>query len=124
MARSTGDRFEQLAADYLADHGYLIIERNWHAGRYGELDIVCLSADQQTLVFVEVKGRNRAHHYQDSHDQALSALTPVKCQRLCLAIEHYLATHPECSAQLVRFDLLTLNEQKQIRHYENIDLSH
>lgn len=50
--KETGYRGEQLAAGYLQDKGYTIIETNW-GDKWGELDIV--AKDGETLVFVEVK---------------------------------------------------------------------
>ena len=49
---------EELAAEYLREQGYVIVERNWTCGR-SDLDIVAV--DDTTLVVVEVKTRrNRA----------------------------------------------------------------
>lgn len=49
-----GDRGENLAARFLRDLGYKILERNFRT-TVGEIDIV--ARDGQTLVFVEVKSR-------------------------------------------------------------------
>ncbi len=46
---------EELAAEYLEDHGYLVIERNVRR-REGEIDLV--ATRKRTLIFVEVKLRN------------------------------------------------------------------
>ena len=51
-----GKRGEELAAEYLAEKGYEILERNWRAGR-GELDIIA-KAKNGILIFVEVKTRS------------------------------------------------------------------
>ena len=37
--RRTGIRYEDIAADYLTKHGFLILDRNFQR-RIGELDIV------------------------------------------------------------------------------------
>lgn len=50
--KKTGNRGEDLAAGFLENKGYLIVERNFRT-RFGEIDIVCL--DGKKLVFVEVK---------------------------------------------------------------------
>src|SRR5687767_219854 len=49
-----GDRGENVAARYLRNRGYKILERNFRCG-LGEIDIV--ARDGRTLVFVEVKTR-------------------------------------------------------------------
>ena len=50
--KNLGNFGENLAAQYLQNHGYRIIERNFKA-RYGEIDII--ASIHNILVFVEVK---------------------------------------------------------------------
>jgi putative endonuclease len=52
--REAGARFEDKAAEYLREHNYVILERNFRA-KVGELDIVARDGD--TVVFVEVRAR-------------------------------------------------------------------
>ena len=47
---------EGAAAGYLSDQGYSIIEKNWRAGRWGEIDLITCDPSG-ILVFVEVKTR-------------------------------------------------------------------
>ena len=49
-----GQRGEQLAVDYLRKNGFMIVARNWRAGRY-EIDIV--ASKMGMIRFVEVKTR-------------------------------------------------------------------
>lgn len=52
-----GDRGEELAAGYLEEAGYRVLERNYHFQR-NEVDLVCLDPKQGgEIVFVEVKTR-------------------------------------------------------------------
>ena len=53
---NTGKWGEDLAADYLRDKGYEIIERDWRDG-HRDIDIIARSPDLRTIVFVEVKTR-------------------------------------------------------------------
>lgn len=61
--RRTGSLGEQIAAHYLVDCGWRVLERNWRpgAGLRGELDLVALDpttgAPAPALVCVEVKTR-------------------------------------------------------------------
>ena len=50
--RSTGTQYEEVAAAYLRDKGYTILDRNFR-DRSGEIDIIALC--REALVFVEVK---------------------------------------------------------------------
>ncbi len=60
--KDLGDFGESIAADYLQKNGYKILTRNY-AVSIGEIDII--AADQETLVFVEVRTRSGrlAHEY-------------------------------------------------------------
>lgn len=52
----TGKWGEEMAADYLRNSGYEIIERDWRDG-HRDIDIIARSPDLRTIVFVEVKTR-------------------------------------------------------------------
>ncbi|MEO6038420.1 MAG: YraN family protein [Saprospiraceae bacterium] len=52
----TGKRGEALAAEYLAQKGWRLVEYNYRSGR-GEIDIIAWAHDK-LLVFVEVKTRS------------------------------------------------------------------
>ena len=59
-----GNRGEELAAEWLRNRGFYIVERNWRAGRY-EIDIIAQHFD--TLHFVEVKTRKEGG-WQSAYD--------------------------------------------------------
>ena len=50
--RETGNQGEALAAEYLLQHGFSVLQRNFRT-REGEIDIIAQKGD--VLVFVEVK---------------------------------------------------------------------
>lgn len=52
--RETGSCYENIAAAFLEDQGYVILERNYR-DRIGEIDLI--AKDGEDLVFVEVKYR-------------------------------------------------------------------
>ena len=52
--RRTGQKYEEMAVDYLQDRGYRILERNYFCP-YGEIDVIARYGEY--LVFVEVKYR-------------------------------------------------------------------
>ncbi len=54
--KKTGDFGEKKATVYLKHRGYRILERNYRAGRSGEIDIIARAPDG-VITFVEVKTR-------------------------------------------------------------------
>ncbi|MBK7587634.1 MAG: YraN family protein [Bacteroidetes bacterium] len=52
--RIIGEKGESIAAQFLLDKGFVIVERNWRTG-HKEIDLICKQAD--IYIFVEVKTR-------------------------------------------------------------------
>lgn len=107
---------EGLAAAYLQEKGYEILERDWKSGHH-DLDII--AKDDSTLVFVEVKTR-RSRLFGDPEE----AVDYKKRQSLQLAINHYVKSH-RCSRQ-VRFDIIsivgTIGSKPEIDHIIDVAL--
>ena len=53
--RGFGSLGEKLAEDYLVRNGFSILEKNFRAGRFGEIDII--AAENEYICFIEVKTR-------------------------------------------------------------------
>jgi len=83
--RGIGQGYEAMAAGYLEERGYRIVERNFHARR-GEVDLVAL--DGETLVFVEVRMRRKRDMVSP-----LESVTGEKQRRIVAAARTYLARH-------------------------------
>jgi putative endonuclease len=107
----TGARGEELAAHHLLDSGFEILERNWRAGRTGELDIIAL--DGQTLVVVEVKtATSRAF------GDPVTWVSRAKQRQLASLANAYLATY-EGTCENVRFDVVAIRltqQEPEIQH--------
>ena len=108
-----GHRGEQLAAEYLKQNGYCILERNWTNNGRKELDIVATKDD--VCVFVEVKTRRVG-----SATEPIEAVNTRKQHRICLAADSYLKEHhiDFCS----RFDIVCIvydGEFSKIEHIED-----
>ena len=80
-SRETGRLGERLAADYLKQCGYQIIDTNYHC-RGGEIDIV--ASRDGSLVFVEVKARRTS-----SFGTPEESVTDAKKKRLIEAALSY-----------------------------------
>jgi putative endonuclease len=106
-----GAKGETIAVEYLQGKDYKIIKRNFHFGRYGELDIV--AQDGKTLVFVEVKTRT-----SDTYGDPLDSITPKKQKSWRRAAEGYLYVN-KIYDQECRFDVITIDlrgSQPKINH--------
>ena len=80
--KATGAHGENLAARYLSERGYTIVEANWRCRR-GEIDLV--AQDHETLVFVEVRTRSSARLGGPEE-----SVTRAKQRRLAELAETYL----------------------------------
>jgi putative endonuclease len=112
-----GEKGEKLAVKFLKKKKYKIMDRNFHAGRYGELDIV--AKDKDELVFVEVKTKT-----DEQFGSPEEEFTYQKKRKMYRAIQNYLfkkyLTDKEWRADLIAIEIT--NNKPEIRHYENVGL--
>lgn len=104
---------EDVAAEYLRQKGYVIVERDWKSG-HRDLDIIALDGD--TVVFVEVKTRrNRLF------TEPVEAVNYQKIRNLQQAANHYI--HYRRIDREIRFDIIsvvgTIGSQPDIEHIED-----
>jgi putative endonuclease len=95
----TGKLGEQMAAAYLQEAGYQILERNYRCP-FGEIDIIAREDD--TLVFVEVKSRR-----SENFGLPQLAVGPEKQRRISRISLYYLQNHRLDEAN-VRFDVVAI----------------
>ena len=91
---------EDFAADYLRTKGYEIRERDWHSGRR-DLDIIALTPDKATLVFVGVKTRMPGEPTAPE-----DAINRSKVRNLGLAANAYVKSYGV--TEELRFDIITV----------------
>jgi putative endonuclease len=110
MRVSTGKRGEELAAAYLAEAGYRIVERNYRC-IFGEIDIV--AEERETLVFIEVKSRR-----SDTYGDPQLAVGHQKQKKISRIAMHYLEEkrlrHRPARFDVVAVKLLTAGHQIEI----------
>jgi len=80
-----GRRGEELAAEYLQQVGFRVLDRNYRCAG-GEIDIV--AADHRTLVACEVKTRSSVRY-----GTPIEAVDAAKVRRLRRLAVHWVATH-------------------------------
>ena len=105
---------ETLAAVYLEDKGYLIIERNYRTP-YGEIDLV--AQHKNDLVFVEVKTRTT-----DIYGLPEESITKQKREHLIAAAQAYLQNSANPDRNW-RIDVIAIRKLKsktnpEIIHFE------
>jgi putative endonuclease len=106
-----GRKGESLAASYLRDLGWEVLERNYRT-RLGEIDLVCRNHD--TIVFVEVKTRTSSEVARP--DQSVTQRKQAKLRRL---VEEYLVKH-NLEYSDVRFDVLGVTLSHNRPEFEHI----
>jgi len=97
MSRQKGDAAEQMAAEYLASHGFSILARNY-AIRGGEVDIIAQEGD--FIVFVEVKQRESARYALPRE-----SVTRAKQRRIAQTAMEWLQKNG-FSERNIRFDII------------------
>ena len=97
--QSKGSAGENLAAQFLQERGYEIVERNYRFGR-GEMDII--AKEGQDLVFIEVKAR-----HSGMYGDPVESITQAKEAQLRRVAEGYLFDH-QIEEQSCRFDVVTI----------------
>jgi putative endonuclease len=119
VSASKGKLYEDIAAAHMRGLGYEILARNWHAGRYGELDLVC--RDGEVLVLIEVKGRSSGRHWRQD---ALSSVNPTKARRLWHAAELYMQLLEQEGNSLpgARFDVVLVADNGRVEHITDVSL--
>jgi putative endonuclease len=100
---------ESRAAALLLAKGYRIAARRWRTS-LGEVDVI--ARRRRTLVFVEVKARERL-------DDAAEAVTPRQRRRIIAAAEAWLAAHPDDASCNIRFDVMLVAPRTIPQHIVN-----
>ena len=102
---------EEVAAEFLVEQGYTILERNWKDG-HRDIDIIARTADE-TIVFVEVKTR-----VTDTIAKPEDAITNNKIKSIGKAANTYVKAYQLWNE--LRFDVITIIGDRK----ENAQISH
>lgn len=111
--QNTGKDGEDMAAEFLEDKGYVILDRNYNFLR-GEVDIIAYIGRE--IVFVEVKTRSSDHF--GAPEEAVDEGKKKQIKKVAEAWLH----ERKMDGAPVRFDVIAIvgpqDEQKRIKHYE------
>jgi putative endonuclease len=109
-SRFVGKKNEDLVISYLQENGFVIVDRNFYAKKFGEIDIIALK--DEVLHFIEVKSS------KGSFD-AVYNVTPTKLKRVINSVQYYLQQKKLNFAWMI--DVIVVNNGN-IRHIENVTL--
>ena len=98
MSKQIGQQQELQACNYLIAQGLQLLEQNYRC-KSGEIDLVM--ADQDTLVFVEVR-----HRKQNDYGNGLESITRSKQRKIISAAQHYLQAYNLTNKFACRFDIV------------------
>lgn len=101
--KELGSYGEDLAADFLVEGGYQILERGYRCDA-GEADIVAYDPIDEQVVLVEVKSRRGARRYRDGYpEEAVTAKKQRRYHRIaaCYVMENF-------PVPSVRFDVVSV----------------
>jgi putative endonuclease len=112
--KNTGDQGEELAAAWLTEKGYQVIDRNWRY-RHWEVDII--ASRERRLHFVEVKTRRSLRFGPPEESITREKMTCMKN-----AAEEYQYRHPEW--KYIQFDVIAITlfgeEVKEVLLIEDV----
>ncbi|MEG2441064.1 MAG: YraN family protein [Acetivibrio sp.] len=102
--RALGFEKEKLAAQFLEEKGYQVLEKNFYS-HFGELDLICKK--EEYLVFVEVKYRKEL-----AYGYPLEAVSYRKQQCLLKTARYYLYKNKIEEETPCRFDMVSILGEK------------
>lgn len=106
---------EQIAAKYLLQKGYLIIEKNFR-NRWGEIDLIV--KDNAILVFVEVKTRTSLKFGHPNE-----AVNFYKLRALKRSLEFYILKNQiDTAVRLDVISILVVNGKALLKHFKNVPI--
>ncbi len=101
---------EDVAARFLEQNGFTIVERNYRSG-HQEIDII--ARNEEFLIFVEVKTRS-CHLPEDlKYGRPSQAVGAAKQRHIVTAAKNYLRGHPENTLQ-PRLDVIEVYLKKTV----------
>lgn len=100
IKQEIGKLGEDIAANFLIEKGYIILDRNFEC-RQGELDII--AKDKDEIVFIEVKTRT-----SNKYGTPSEAVNKIKQKHMLQSIKYYLFIR-NLNQEFVRIDVIEVN---------------
>ncbi|HNX23457.1 MAG TPA: YraN family protein [Spirochaetota bacterium] len=102
-----GAEGESAACTFLEAQGFSVINKNFYAGRSGEIDVIAVK--DKLVVFAEVKARN-----SEMFGGGIYSITDSKKKKLRASAKYYLLKNPQYNSPEfnIRFDLIIVKDGK------------
>ncbi len=110
-----GKQGEEIAVSFLVKNGYRLLDRNYRAGRLGEIDIV--ASEDEYICFIEVKTRTGSHFGTPS--ESVGIKKQMKLRTLAWA---YLKQHG-LKDRFMRFDIVEVIVQQEKDKFVATDIN-
>lgn len=113
LRKTIGNSGEQKSCDYLLNHGFSIVERNYRT-KDGEIDIIAKTGE--ILVFVEVKTLPSGNI-----ETLLKELDTRKQKRIIKTSKCFLTKYRQYSNNYIRYDVIVIDMPgyPEVYHIEN-----
>ena len=113
LRKTIGNSGEQKSCDYLLNHGFSIVERNYRT-KDGEIDIIAKTGE--ILVFVEVKTLPSGNA-----ETLLKELDTRKQKRIIKTSICFLTKYRQYSSNYIRYDVIVIDMPgyPEVYHIEN-----
>ncbi|MBD0823457.1 YraN family protein [Aestuariibaculum marinum] len=105
-----GKKGEQLAVDFLLEHDYTIVERNY---RFNKAEVDIIAQQQDILTIIEVKTRSNTD-FGNPQD----FVKPKQIKNLVRAVDEYV-TENQLDVE-VRFDIIAIVKQGKTYEIEHL----
>lgn len=109
--RQQGQDAETQVHDYLLQQGLKPLARNIHSPR-GEIDLIM--EDEDTVVFIEVRLRNRS-----DFGSGAESVTRSKQQKLIATAQFFLQQNKRLAKRPARFDVVSVSKQSNMDWIKN-----
>ena len=118
--RAIGTIGEYISCEYLKEHSYDIVERNFYC-REGEIDIVAKDNNRnpEEYCFIEVKLRS-----SEKYGRPASAITEIKKKHFLNASKYYIYKKRMIN-KIIRYDVIEVYKKQEkyiINHLKNCDI--
>ena len=114
MNKEVGKRGEKIAAKWIEDEGYKILDKNYST-KFGEIDLIAIK--DNILVFIEVKLKQTEDF--GTPEEMIGSSKLAQIQRMA---EFYLMDNPDIAKKYdpYRIDAVCIVQDKRVTHYENL----